>query len=961
MANRLFDLERSLGLGMKPRAARRATPRSRRPGATVAPGGRARAAGALDYRVPGLVAPEKQPSSMTCWATVTTMMRSWRAQASMSIETAIGQIGSTWLGRFKANQGLTASEKVPFLAAAGLAYEYPQSVTAHGWEALLRRYGPLWVTTDEDPSAAFAIHARIMSGIHGDGTDEGTTIEVVDPATGTAYSENLGKFRDKYESEARDSKHPARIQIVHWPHDAGFNVARTLMTRASVYGQALGAGALPTDDAEFEPSYDEAHPGRRVSRARSAFPLSLATPKALTAADVRWAADAESPDYRHLAALIDTTPFVLNGSVIDRLVKLNRFPLGGTDAKVVFGLRGCTVDADVATFTDSVSAKEIVPNHIDNRCVIGVWDSVTNKIVAFQASTVPNWRYMETYRHDRSKRANMLPSGRYAMMIGTHRPTKENDQGELVDNPARVQGALRNDARVVVLRTEDDLTYTVRDTWDETVANDNIHPGMVTVHEGSSTLPDFASAGCNTIPGRSVNDVPSGPWAEFRSALGLDNSTPTKDDGRKFTYVLLTGREARSVASGTAPNLPARLRFGSKGDDVKALQEALAKHARKYYTRRADGDFGPGTAMAFIRFQKDRDGGAADGIVTPADATALGFSLSPGVGSAAASGARQLDVVGTVIDWARGIWKKKTRRPEEGRFSVQSDVAELQHDDTPAIAPWKHTTVNLTLKALSPKATLKDKAREAWPVSGGKTFLFKFQLEFDHNGYDIREAQVHRVIQGSSELYDAKFAVKFTAKNATTPRSEVARIDFLVTGTWDPGLGDKFTDFSGKLYVESDGDIGFDLDPNDRVKVEYFAGGTFSNLKVTTLPAPRVVKKWHAVFFSPAGSDRVSDKELQRLKDWLRAQKDDDVRYRRLRDGAIKVNVEGHASATGRGQLNQELSGRRADRIIKLLRDELGSDAKIDRFAHGEDNPGAKVENEDWLDRRVDVWFEIAI
>ena len=54
----------------------------------------AKAAAAIDYTVPGLVAPIAQPSGMTCWATVTTMMIMWREQASLAIPTALGRIGA---------------------------------------------------------------------------------------------------------------------------------------------------------------------------------------------------------------------------------------------------------------------------------------------------------------------------------------------------------------------------------------------------------------------------------------------------------------------------------------------------------------------------------------------------------------------------------------------------------------------------------------------------------------------------------------------------------------------------------------------------------------------------------------------------------------------------------------------------------------------------------------------------
>src|SRR5215207_5045649 len=777
MPNRLEELANSLGPAAtrsreRPlkRRKKKTKPTAALPAASSppkAPGsvygtkpGIAKAAAAIDYTVPGLVAPIAQPSGMTCWATVTTMMMMWREQASLTIPAALGRVGTAYVTKFTNNQGLTAAEKATFLAAAGLAYEYPQSLTAAGWEGLLRRYGPIWVTTDENPGAGFSIHARIMTGIHGDG-------------------------------------------------------------------------------AEFEPPYREGHRGHHGARAHSTFAHGLGGAKVMGAADVRWAADADSIDYRHLGVAIDTKPFDLTGDIIDRLVRFNRFPLGSADKKVVFGLRGCTLDASVSTFADKVSVREIEPNHVDNRCIVGVWERSTNKIVAFQASTVPNWEYMETYRENHGKKANMLPTGRYALTVGTHRPKKKNAAGELVDNPKRIQGALRNDQEVLVLRTEDDLTYTVRDTWDRTVPNDNIHPGIVAVNAGASTVPDYSSAGCNTIPGTSVSDAPEGDWASFRTALGLDNAHPTSNNGQAFTYVLLTGREARLAAAGNTSL--GRLRFGSYGDDVRQLQTGLAKHAKKYYTGTVDGDFGPVTAMAFIRYQKDQAAGAADDVVTSTDATPLGFTLSPA--AAASSGAKQLDLIGKVIDFARGILNKKVRRPDEGRFAVESDIAELMHDDTPAITEWKRKSFNFMLKTTSPRSGLKDVIRG--DISRADTYTFKFRGEFEYNGYDIREAQVQREVQGSSGLKDEKLTAKFVAKKATALSAEVARIDFVLNGKWDPGLGDKNFDFAGKLFMESDGDIGFDLNANERVKIEFVAGATLSNVQTSTVSSPKISRTWH--------------------------------------------------------------------------------------------------------------------
>ena len=964
MSNRLLDLEASVGQARKQKKQRKPTPVTNSADAGVASRaavGVSRASAAVDYRTPGVVPSLRQPTPNACWATVTTMMVMWRDGMTLPITTVLDRIGAPWRTMFNTDQGLLSSQKAPFLAAAGLMLESPQSYTIDRWEALLRRYGPLWVTTDEDPSAAFAIHARIMTGIHGDGTRAGTTLDIVDPATGSAYSERFSTFVDKYESEAKTSAAPLRIQVVHWAHDAGYNVARALSTQRAAYAFSLDAqGDAAIDDAEFEPRYDERRAGSRATRAPSAFTFGLGSAAKLTATDIHWAAVALSPEYRNIGQPIDATPFVLNGAVIARLIQLNQFSRAGMESRVVFGLRGCGLDASQTTFVDSVSVRELEPNHIDNRCVIGVWDSTTGKLAAFEASTVPNWKYMEAYRQDHGKKANMLPCGKYDMVVGTHRPYKEDANGTLIDNPGRIRGALRNDSTVVVLRSEDDLTFTVKDTWDKTVANDNIHPGIVAVNAGVSTVPDFSSAGCNTIPGTSIADTPDGDWAAFRTALGLDNAQLTKDDGRKFPYVLLTGRDARLVAAGKDTAAAQRLRFGSDGADVRALQDALAKNAKKYYQHKADGGFGARTAIAFIRYQKDRDGGAADGVVTPADATALGFSLTP---TAAPARAGQLGITDKIVDFGRGIFKKLfdklTARPDESRFVVTSDIAEIMHDDTPSVALWTRKTANFGIAAVAPASGIKDVARLDVSASK-KTYHFALTLSFEYNGYDIRNAQIQRRIQSSAGLTTQKFDVKFSAKRATGTRNEVSRIDFQVNGKWDPGLGDKFTDFAGKLYVESDGDISFNIDKPTTVNIAFFAGATFSDVKTEQLAAPKIFRGWKSVFFA-VDKDIIIDKELQLFKEWMRDLEKDKIRYSRLREGIIPINVDGYASPTGKGQHNQDLSRKRKEKVKKLLQDELGSAAKIVDTAKGEANPGERNEQEEASQRRADVWFEVAL
>lgn len=170
----------------------------------------------FDYTVPGLVPIIAQPSNMTCWATVATMMMSWRDNMSYSIETAMDDAGAAYRAKFDNDQGLLGSEKPMFLAAMGLKGEAPMSYTVSGILTLLEMYGPLWATTDEDQTETFAIHARIITGMFGDGTIDGTSLRINDPDGGRQYIESFRTFANKFEEVAGTGD--LRVQIVHFKH-----------------------------------------------------------------------------------------------------------------------------------------------------------------------------------------------------------------------------------------------------------------------------------------------------------------------------------------------------------------------------------------------------------------------------------------------------------------------------------------------------------------------------------------------------------------------------------------------------------------------------------------------------------------------------------------------------------------------------------------------------------------------
>jgi hypothetical protein len=188
------------------------------------------------YTVPGTVPAVRQPKAMACWATVATMLMSWHDRRSYEIKDALASLGQEWNEILAANTGLSTSKAATFFATVGLQQEPAMNYSADGWERLLRRFGPLWVTTQEGGSP-FSLHARVMTGIEGDGRVDATFVHIVDPADGTEKTERLRDFVRKFESPVYDKRVPLDFVVVHYPADASRATTQSYMAPASEYAQ----------------------------------------------------------------------------------------------------------------------------------------------------------------------------------------------------------------------------------------------------------------------------------------------------------------------------------------------------------------------------------------------------------------------------------------------------------------------------------------------------------------------------------------------------------------------------------------------------------------------------------------------------------------------------------------------------------------------------------------------------
>ncbi|WP_084652732.1 papain-like cysteine protease family protein [Mesorhizobium sp. WSM1293] len=168
------------------------------------------------------VSPVRQPTPMSCWAAVYTMMRSWREQRMLTIPEAIATLGSPYLLYLSEDNGLPGGAEQDLVEKAGLRAIPPASYPLKTFRLLLRERGPLWITAGDGITA----HARLLVGIYSPDENESAEaykkswMEFVDPEDGTFHYETAFDFEDLFEREAASlvgghmDRTPLRWQII---------------------------------------------------------------------------------------------------------------------------------------------------------------------------------------------------------------------------------------------------------------------------------------------------------------------------------------------------------------------------------------------------------------------------------------------------------------------------------------------------------------------------------------------------------------------------------------------------------------------------------------------------------------------------------------------------------------------------------------------------------------------------
>ena len=157
----------------------------------------------LRYEVP-LVA---QTTEMSCWAAAAAMVVGWRDQTAIDTEEI-----ARGTGRWQAyREGLQPDDVATLARVWELTIEAPRTYASADLETLLRRCGPLWVG-QADPD----LHVICVVGVSGDGTANGTQVQVNDPwppGRGERYSLSLGELAGNFHTAA--ALVGLHIQILH--------------------------------------------------------------------------------------------------------------------------------------------------------------------------------------------------------------------------------------------------------------------------------------------------------------------------------------------------------------------------------------------------------------------------------------------------------------------------------------------------------------------------------------------------------------------------------------------------------------------------------------------------------------------------------------------------------------------------------------------------------------------------
>jgi len=172
-----------------------------------------------------------QVTGVTCWAASTAMIVGWADEVIISVNEVVEGVG--YWARYHNDsytiENTLASSDLNMFEVWGLVPDTRYDFSLSTISDLLWNYGPLWIASDEDltENGSAESHIRVIAGISGDGSSDGTLFTIYDPwdrssrrfrqgNTGSVYQESytefIAKMRHLVEKEhSRDAIYLAHL------------------------------------------------------------------------------------------------------------------------------------------------------------------------------------------------------------------------------------------------------------------------------------------------------------------------------------------------------------------------------------------------------------------------------------------------------------------------------------------------------------------------------------------------------------------------------------------------------------------------------------------------------------------------------------------------------------------------------------------------------------------------------
>ena len=157
----------------------------------------------------------KQIHENSCWASVLSMMFSWKEGKIISEEVILSPYDE-YLEIYKnsGKAGITFKQEIALYQELGLETEKQLNPTIKGWTEMINTYGPLSITIDARPPFG-TIHAILILAIYGSENGLNTRVIYADPADGKLHEVDFLAFLKMYESKYSVDW---PIQIIHFKH-----------------------------------------------------------------------------------------------------------------------------------------------------------------------------------------------------------------------------------------------------------------------------------------------------------------------------------------------------------------------------------------------------------------------------------------------------------------------------------------------------------------------------------------------------------------------------------------------------------------------------------------------------------------------------------------------------------------------------------------------------------------------